>query len=61
MDRLRWFIHKADRQCLDQAVQVASRHPVKLRRIEKWARGKGPQGLVRFRELEERLLAAVKE
>ena len=59
MDRLTWFIHNADRQCLDQAVQVASRHPVKLRRIEKWARGEAPQGLVRYREFEERLRAAL--
>ena len=50
MDRLAWFIHNADRQCLDQAVQVATRHPVKLKRIEKWARGEGPNGLTSFRE-----------
>ncbi len=42
MHRLTWFIHNADRQCLDQPVQVASRFPIKLARIEKWTRGEGP-------------------
>jgi len=55
MDRLAWFIHNADRQCLDQAVQVASRHPVELKRIERWAKGEGPDGPDRFREFEDRL------
>ncbi|MEZ7979266.1 MAG: hypothetical protein QMC74_06185 [Myxococcota bacterium] len=49
MDRLTWFIHNADRQCLDQAVEVATGHPVKLKRIEKWAQGEGPNGLTSFR------------
>jgi hypothetical protein len=61
MDRLTWFIHNADRQCLDQAVQVATRHPVKLRRIEKWARAEGPNGLIRFREFQKRLRDETRE
>ncbi|MCP3984928.1 MAG: hypothetical protein GY723_11100 [bacterium] len=61
MDRLSWFIHNADRQCLDQAVQVARRHPVKLKRIEKWARGEGPNGIVRFQEFADQLRAAKRE
>lgn len=47
MDRLSWFIHDADRQCLDQAVEVARRHPIKLKRIERWAAGEGPNGCIR--------------
>lgn len=58
MDRLTWFIHNADRQCLDQAVAVARRHPVKLRRVERWARGEGPNGPKCFGEFRRRLRAA---
>ena len=58
MDRLSWFIYNADRQCLDQAVQVARRHPVKLKRIERWAKGEGPNGPERFREFSSRLRRA---
>lgn len=55
MDRLAWFIHDADTQCLDQAVRVATLHPVDLERIERWARGERPHGGERFREFERRL------
>lgn len=50
MDRLTWFIHSADRQCLDQAVRVATLHPVDLRRIERWANKEMPHGRARFLE-----------
>ena len=50
MDRLAWYFHDADRQCLEQAVRVASRHSVDLRRIERWARKELPHGPTRFRE-----------
>ena len=59
MDRLTWFIHNADRQCLDQAVEVARRHPIKLKRIERWARGEGPRALERIREFKDRLEAVL--
>jgi hypothetical protein len=58
MDRLTWYIHNADLQCLDQAVEVALRHPIKLKRIERWAAGEGPNGPTRFREFRARLKAA---
>jgi len=50
MDRLAWYCHNTDRQCLEQAIQVASRHSVDLRRIERWARKELPHGPKRFRE-----------
>jgi hypothetical protein len=50
MDRLTWYIHHADRQCLDQAVQVATRQPIDLARIERWAAGESPLGTKRFQE-----------
>ncbi|MDH3686192.1 MAG: hypothetical protein OEP95_08190, partial [Myxococcales bacterium] len=55
MDRLAWYFHDADTQCLEQAVKVATRHPVDLERIERWARGEWPHGEKRFREFEQRL------
>ena len=55
MDRLAWYLHDADTECLEQAVQVATRHPVDLERIERWARGERPHGEERFREFERRL------
>jgi len=55
MDRLAWYFHDADTQCLEQAVQVATRHPCDLERIERWARGERPHGEERFREFERRL------
>lgn len=55
MDRLTWFFHNADRQCLEQALQVARRHPVNLERIKRWAAKEGPNGLARFKEFAERV------
>ena len=55
MDRLAWYLHDADTECLEQAVQVATRHPVDLERIERWARGERPHGEERFREFERRV------
>ena len=46
---------EADTECLVQAIQVAMRHPVDLKRIERWARGERPHGEERFREFERRL------
>ena len=58
MDRLTWFIHNADPQCLDQAVEVARRHPVKLKRVERWAKAEAPNGPPCFLEFRKRLRAA---
>jgi hypothetical protein len=58
MDRLAWYIHDADTQCLEQAVRVATLHPIDLKRIGRWARGERPHGEERFREFEQRLREA---
>lgn len=60
MDRLAWYFHDVDRQCLQQALQVASRHPVDLRRIERWAGKELPHGPKRFREF-ARLLREIRD
>lgn len=61
MDRLAWYFHDADAQCLEQAVRVATLHPIDLRRIERWAGGELPHGTERFREFERRLRETAKE
>jgi hypothetical protein len=55
MDRLSWYFHNTDFQCLEQAVRVAHLHPIDLSRIERWATGEQPHGTARFREFAERL------
>lgn len=55
MDRLSWYIHSADTQCLEQALRVADLHAVDLERIEQWARNEGQLGTERFREFDRRL------
>lgn len=37
MDRLAWFYFNNDRQCLDQAVMIAKKQPVKLMEVKKWS------------------------
>lgn len=61
MDRLAWYFHSADTQCLEQALRVAALHPVDLARIERWARGERPHGAERFREFERRLRESANE
>lgn len=53
MDRLAGYYHWRDPQCLDQAVAVARRHPVDLRRIEAWSQREGAEA--RFRDFRSRL------
>jgi hypothetical protein len=55
MDRLTWYFHNTDRQCLEQALQVARRHPINLARIKRWAAGERPHGAERFQEFRHRL------
>lgn len=50
MDRLTWYFHDSDRQCLEQALAVARRHPIGLARIERWAARERPRGTERYRE-----------
>jgi len=61
MDRLAWYLHSADLQCLEQAVRVASLHAVDLGRIERWARGEQPHGEERFRDFRRRLRETANE
>lgn len=56
MDRLAAFYHWQDPQALDQAVEVAVRHEVKMASIRRWSRGEGEAGR-RFAQFRERVRA----
>jgi hypothetical protein len=53
MDRLAGFYHWNDRQCLEQALEVARRQPIDLARIETWSRSES--SLAKFREFADEL------
>ncbi len=55
MDRLSWYFHDADRQCLEQALQVARCQSINIERIERWAKKERPYGAERFEEFRDRL------
>lgn len=40
-DRLTWFYHDNDRQCLNQAILVARENQIDLKEIERWSAGEG--------------------
>jgi hypothetical protein len=40
-DRLSWFYHGGDAECLEQAVLVAQGNEVDLKAIERWSRSEG--------------------
>jgi len=43
-DRLTWFYHDQDRQCLEQAVLVAQANRIDLDEIERWSSVEGKSG-----------------
>lgn len=43
-DRLAWYYHDGDLQCLSQAVMVAKNHNVDMDEIRKWSGGEGKLG-----------------
>lgn len=43
MDRLAWFFHCNDRQCLDQAVWIAEKHPISFEKVKLWAQHEGQE------------------
>lgn len=46
-DRLTWYYHYRDQQCLEQAIMVSQRHNVNLREVRRWSEHEG-----RLREFE---------
>jgi hypothetical protein len=37
MDRLTWFYFSNDRQCLDQAIWIAQKHPIDIEKVKQWS------------------------
>lgn len=52
-DRLASYIHFNARECLDQAVMVAKKHPIKLNNIKKWCIDEG--GETQFQDFLKKL------
>ena len=40
-DRLAWYYHSGDLQCLNQAVMVGTRHTVDIKEIRRWSEAEG--------------------
>lgn len=54
-DRLTWFYHDNDHQCLEQAILVAQQNMIDLNEIERWSTGEGKEGL--FQQIRKQLEA----
>ncbi len=52
-DRLAWYYHNGDRQCLSQAILVTNNHRVDIDEIRKWSEGEGK--LATFEEIRPQL------
>jgi hypothetical protein len=52
-DRLTWFYHDNDKQCLDQAVLVAREHKIDISEIERWSAGEDKNDL--FKQIRGKL------
>ncbi len=52
-DRLTWFYHDNDHQCLEQAVLVSQENTIDLNEIERWSAGEGKKDL--FKQIRIRL------
>ena len=52
-DRLTWYYHYGDQQCLDQAVMVSQRHKIDLREVRRWSEHEGK--LSEFEEIRSSL------
>lgn len=58
MDRLAAYYHWNDLQSLDQAVMIASKHPIKLSKVKEWSKREG--ALEKFNKFKQELRLASK-
>jgi hypothetical protein len=54
-DRLAWWIHEGDRQCLEQAIAVIKCADVDLEELRRWVRGEGRTAIIAFNEVADQL------
>ncbi len=53
-DRLTWYYHDRDRQCLNQAIAVAQSNPIDLKEVKRWSAGEGKSK--EFEQIREQLM-----
>jgi hypothetical protein len=53
-DRLSWYFHNNDLQCLEQAILVAQQNEIDLKEIERWSKAEGKLG--EFKHIRHRLI-----
>jgi len=53
MDRLAWYYHSNDRQCLDQAAAVCRKQRVDLKEVRRWSKEEG--ALDKFEKIRSKL------
>lgn len=53
-DRLTWFYHDNDAECLKQAVLVAQNNQIDIEEIERWSKGEGK--LEQFKQIRKQLV-----
>jgi hypothetical protein len=52
-DRLTWYYHDGDTECLRQAILVAKHNTIDLEEIERWSKGEGKSDL--FKQIQDQL------
>lgn len=52
-DRLAWYYHSGDRQCLSQAISVSRKHRIDIGEVRTWSEGEGK--LREFKEIQPQL------
>ncbi len=54
-DRLAWYYHDNDKECLEQAILVAGSCPIEITEIERWSKAEGKLDI--FNQIKHRLEA----
>lgn len=49
-DRIASYIYFQSRECLDQALLVAQKHPFSMKEIERWCKAEGKEGIIGWKE-----------
>lgn len=58
-DRLAWYYHDNDTECLEQAILVASKNPVDVAEIDRWSKREGKTSF--FEQIKHRFIANLED
>jgi len=58
-DRLTWYYHDQDQQCLNQAIAVARSKPIDFKEVKRWSAGAGKSR--EFEQIRERLMTKTQD